>query len=181
MHETEITQLLEGCLAGNRISQNRLYAGFYNYAMSIAVRYMGSHDAAAEVVNDTFFKVFTRLDKYNPDWPFRFWLRRVLVNTAIDRLRARKRLPITEDIDRVGSHPEIESSIIADMTREQILRALHRLPPAYRTVFNLFVVDELSHDEISQLLGISIGASKSNLSRARQHLKQIFEHEYVLN
>lgn len=179
MHESEINDLLRGCREGNRTSQHRLYAGFYNYAMSIAVRYTGGQDSAAEVVNDTFFKVFTRLDRYSGEWPFRFWLRRILINTAIDHLRARQRLPIPENIDDVGKHPSVESGVVADLTREQILRAMHRLPPAYRTVFNLFVVDECTHEEISQLLGISVGASKSNLSRARQHLKQIFETEYA--
>lgn len=179
MHESEIHELLNGCREGSRASQHRLYSGFYNYAMSIAVRYVGNTDAAGEVINDTFYKVFTRLDRYTGEWPFRFWLRRILINTAIDHLRAKKRLPIPENIDDVGRHPSVESGVVAELTREQILRAMHRLPPAYRTVFNLFVVDECTHEEISEMLGISVGASKSNLSRARQHLKQIFDTEYA--
>lgn len=178
MHESEVTNIIQGCREGRRSSQQRLYAGFYNYAMSIAFRYVGNQTAAAEVVNDSFFKAFTHLDRFTGEWPFRFWLRKITVNTSIDYLRARKRLPVSDDLENLSRHPETECPIVAELTREQILRSLDRLPPAYRTVFNMFVVDECTHEEIAELLGISVGTSKSNLSRARQHLKQIFETEY---
>jgi RNA polymerase sigma factor (sigma-70 family) len=175
--DSELPQLLRACKQHQSSAQYRVYALFYHYAMSIAQRYVGTYETAEEVVNDAFFKVFTKIDRYEESQPFRFWLRRIVVNTAIDRLRGalnqQKFEPLPEQCDT-----EEESGIIQELTREQILDKLHRLPPAYRTVFNLFVVDGYTHEEIAQLLGISPGSSKSNLSRARQHLRALFSDDF---
>jgi len=170
-------QLLEGCRQNKRASQHQLFAMFFNYAMSIARRYTGNIESAEEVVNDSFFKVFTKIHLYNGDQPFRFWLRRVVINTAIDRLRSG--LQQSKVTELQPAHDSLaESGIVEDMTREQILSMIDQLPPSYRTVFNLFTVDGFSHEEIAETLNISVGASKSNLARARQHLKAIFADDF---
>lgn len=175
--ESKIGDLLRQCRQRKRSAQHQLFQIFYNYAMSIARRYVSNTETAEEVVNDAFFKVFTKVDLYEESLPFRFWLRRIVINTAIDRLRS------TLKTHESGTHYEqqaliIESSVVEDLTREQILAALDRLPPAYRTVFNLFVVDGFSHEEIAQMLNISSGTSKSNLARARQHLRALFSDDF---
>ena len=173
----KLDHLLEGCRKNERASQHQLFAMFFNYAMTIARRYTGNTEAAEEVVNDAFFKVFTKIQLYNGEQPFRFWLRRVVINTAIDRLRSglHQHAPIEW---QPSNDLQTEPGIVEDLTREQILSMLDLLPPSYRTVFNLFTVDGFSHEEIADTLGISVGASKSNLARARQHLKAIFADDF---
>lgn len=170
-------QLLDGCRQGKRSSQYRLYVQFYNYAMTVARRYSGTLETAEEVVNDAFFKVFTKIDLYSDSLPFRFWLRRIVINTAIDRFRAGIHVPAPVEL-QAWHDPEMDTGIVETLTHAQILAMLDYLPPAYRTVFNLFVVDGFSHEEIAETLQISVGTSKSNLSRARQHLKTMLTDEF---
>ena len=168
-----LEQILNGCREQNRASQQRLFAEFYNYSMTIARRYMGSQENAEEVVSDAFFKAFTRIDSYSGKMPFRFWLRRIVINTAIDHLRSSANIPEATEWQE-WHDVEMAIGIDEDLTQEQILAMMDRLTPAYRTVFNLFVVDGLTHDEIAALLEISPGTSKSNLARARQQLKTLY-------
>jgi RNA polymerase sigma-70 factor (ECF subfamily) len=177
MNDLELNEIINGCRQRHRASQEKLYSAFYNYAMTIARRYVGYSDEAEEVVNDAFFKVFTKLDLYGGQLSFKSWLRKIVVNTAIDRIRAQQRMPRVEELDYRAADSSMETEILTQLTKEQIYKSINKLPPAYKTVFTLYVVDEFTHEEISQTLGISVGASKSNLARARQILKTIFEHE----
>jgi RNA polymerase sigma factor (sigma-70 family) len=179
MTENELSQVLQGCRDRKQASQYRLYSQFYNYAMSIARRYVNAVYESEEIVNDAFYKVFTKIEQYSYENSFKAWLRRIVVNTSIDYIRAQKRLPQISDLEHFEFETEeLEADLIAAMTKTEVLGLVNQLPPAYRTVFNMYVVDELSHDEIADLLHISAGTSKSNLARARQHLKRIIiEHE----
>lgn len=172
MTEKELSILLEGCRSGERLSQQHVYRHFYSYVMAVCSRYAGNSDEAKEVLNDAFFKIFTKLDHYNPDYSFKGWLHRVVVNTAIDRYRSRQNQPVTEDLSHAQS-VEIETEVVEKLTKEEIFKMVQFLSPAYRTVFNLFVVDGFSHPEIAQKLNITEGASKSNLSKARMKLKKM--------
>ncbi len=145
--------------------------------MTVARRYMGNQENAEEVVNDAFFKVFTKLNYYSNEQPFRFWLRRIVINTAIDRLRSGLNIQPSAEL-QAWHDVETDNGIVEELTREQILAMIDHLPPAYRTVFNLFVVDGHSHEEIAGMLDINIGTSKSNLARARQHLKTIYLNDF---
>ena len=142
--------------------------------MSIAHTYALTHEEAEEIVNDAFVKVFTRIDTFGNKWTFKSWLRRIVINTAIDSYRARQVRPQTDDLD---SYYDVgfEMDIIETMGRDEILEKVLLLPPAYRMAFNLYVVEEFSHDEIATHLGISVGASKSNLFKARQQLKKLLQ------
>ena len=174
MNEIELARILEGCRAQNQTNQYELFALFYNYAMSIAHTYALTHEEAEEIVNDAFVKVFTRIDTFGNKWTFKSWLRRIVINTAIDSYRARQVRPQTDDLDcfyDVG----FEMDVIETMGRDEILEKVLLLPPAYRMAFNLYVVEEFSHDEIAAHLGISVGASKSNLFKARQQLKKLLQ------
>jgi RNA polymerase sigma factor (sigma-70 family) len=180
MTDNELQQLLEGCRRKERSSQYRLYTSFYAYSMSIVRRYIRHSETAEEVINDAFFKIFTKFDLFSGAQLFKPWLRRVLINTAIDRLRSEMRHPPIEEIQ---AHQEegTDAGMVEALTYQQVLAMLDRLPPSYRTVFNLFVVDGFSHEEIAESLQISVGASKSNLSRARQHLKTYLSEEYFFS
>lgn len=176
----DLDQLLQGCRQKDRASQQRLYSQFYNYAMSVARRYVNNLETAEEICNDTFFKVFTKIELYSGAMPFRYWLRRILINTAIDRLRSGMNTPALVELQS-WQDPEWDSGIIEELTHEQIIGMLDQLPPAYRMAFNLFVVDGFTHEEIAEVLQISVGASKSNLSRARQHLRKLLPNDFELS
>jgi RNA polymerase sigma factor (sigma-70 family) len=170
MTDNELTQLIEGCRKGERASQHKVYTHFYGYVLAVCARYAATHEEAKETLNDSFYKIFTKLDYYNPSYAFKGWLHRIVVNTAIDRYRSRQKHPLTEELSQAQS-VEIETEVVEMLTREEIFKMVQFLSPSYRTVFNLFVVEGYSHPEIAELLGISEGASKSNLAKARMKLK----------
>lgn len=179
-----LSDLLAGCLRNQRQSQELLYRQFYGYAMSVCLRYVSTREGALEVLNDGFLKVFTRLDQYDPAQPFKGWLRRILINTAVDHYRQEVRHYHHEDIGQVEQTVVSESAdAFSQLAHEDLLSLIQRLSPGYRLVFNLYVMDGFTHEEIAGQLGISIGASKSNLARARENLRLFLKHlnndEYV--
>jgi RNA polymerase sigma factor (sigma-70 family) len=174
-----LEDILAGCLRQHRTSQQRLFNLFYNYAMSIARRYAGGLNSAEEIVNEAFFKVFIKLDQYDSRYPFKPWFRRIIINSCIDQYRSSLQHRAIVFLDE-SLEIEDESGIIAELTQQQIFELLDQIPPAYRTVFNLYVVDGYTHEEIGENLNISIGTSKSNLSRARQHIKKLLHKELAL-
>lgn len=144
--------------------------------MSVCLRYAPTRDEALEVLNDGFLKVFTRLDQYDPAQPFKGWLRRILINSAIDHYRQEVRHQ-HEDVDKVAQVAVSEAAdAFSQLSYEELLGFVQRLSPAYRLVFNLYVMDGFTHEEIAGQLGISVGASKSNLARARENLRQLLKH-----
>ncbi len=178
-----LPDVLAGCLRNHRQSQELLYRQFYGYAMSICLRYAHTRDSAMEVLNDGFLKVFTRLDQYDPALPFKSWLRRILINTAIDHYRQEARHQ-HETIDPLEQTVVSQTpTVLSQLAHDDLMELIQRLSPAYRLVFNLYVMDGFTHEEIAGQLGISVGASKSNLARARENLRQLLKHlnndEYV--
>ncbi|GAB3986873.1 RNA polymerase sigma factor [Spirosoma daeguense] len=152
--------------------------------MSVCLRYAPTRESALEVLNDGFLKVFTRLDQYNPAQPFKGWLRRIMINAAVDHYRQEVKHYHQENVDYVENTAATETAdAFSQLAHEDLLALVQRLSPAYRLVFNLYVLDGFTHEEIASQLGISIGASKSNLARARENLrlllKQINYDEYV--
>ena len=128
------------------------------------------------MLNDGFLKVFTRLDQYEPTQPFKGWLRRILINTAVDHYRQEVRHFYHEDVDKADQVAVSEApDVYSQLSHEELMRLIQRLSPAYRLVFNLYVIDGFTHDEIAGQLGISSGASKSNLARARENLRQLLK------
>lgn len=174
MKETKVKLqlLIEGCRNGNSMSQKKLYEYFYGYAMNIGLRYGKNKQEALEIINDGFLKVFKNINRYDSAYPFKGWLHRVIVNAGIDYYRSHKNqisfLELTE-----GYHPlESPETFPAVSPNENMLPIIQELTPAYRVVFNLYVMEEYKHHEIAELLGISVGTSKSNLARAKARIKQ---------
>lgn len=140
--------------------------------MAIAFRYASNQDEANEILNDSFMKVFKHIKKYKEDRPFKAWLRTLVINTAINQYKKYLKHAHHDDIDEARSI-SLRQNALSDMGYKELLGLVQKLSPAYRTVFSLFVIDGYTHEEISERLGISIGASKSNLSRARGRLQQM--------
>jgi RNA polymerase sigma factor (sigma-70 family) len=168
--EPLVRQLIDGCLKKRLDDQQKLYRHFYSYTMSICLRYAGNKFEAADILNDGFMKVFTHLSKFDGQKPFHLWLRRIMMNTAIDYYRANLKYRKTYDLEEADGLGE-EDTIQSKLNYEDLLKLVQELPPSYRTVFNLFAIDGYSHEEIASMLGISVGASKSNLFKARQKLQ----------
>jgi RNA polymerase sigma-70 factor (ECF subfamily) len=147
--------------------------------MSICDRYAGNYDDAVEILNDGFLKIFKEIHKYRPAYAdsvasFKGWLRKIMVYTAIDHYRKIKKHLLNGHTDPVTLQVATsQESAIDKLSYQEIVRAIQHLSPAYRTVFNLFVMEGLSHEEISNKLGIAEGTSKSNLAKARMHLQKI--------
>ena len=137
------------------------------------MRYNSDRDSAQEVLQEGFIKVFEKLGAFDYKGSFEGWIRRIIANTAIDAIRKSKKNPYLTDNDndfKLGaSDPMVEKEELEfmDLKAEVAMEAIQKLSPAYRTVFNLFVLEDYSHKEIGELLGISEGTSKSNLSKAK--------------
>jgi len=175
MAEAQLHQLIKGCLMQDRASQKLLYKTFYGFAMAICLRYAGNRDTAAEVMNQGFLKVFTNIKSYDPVKPFKAWLGRIMVNVSIDHYRANHKLALVDDLD-AAEHVSDGELPDRKLNYEDLLAMVQKLPQSYRTVFNLFAIEGFSHEEISDMLHISTGASKSNLHKARAKLKDMILH-----
>lgn len=171
---TELEALLQSCREGNRKSQEMLYRQFYGYAMSVCMRYTRTRDEAIEVLNDGFMKVFTKSEKYDPERSFKGWLRRIMINTALDFYRQQVKHYFHEDVSE-AAHTPVDETALGKLEHEELITLVQQLSPAYRMVFNLYVIDGYSHEEIAEKLEISVGTSKSNLARARENLKNMLK------
>ncbi|GAB3577028.1 sigma-70 family RNA polymerase sigma factor [Spirosoma luteolum] len=173
-----LPDLLAGCLRNHRQSQELLYRQFYGFAMSVCLRYAPTRESALEVLNDGFLKVFTRLDQYDPAQPFKAWLRRILINTAVDHYRQELRHFYHDSVEQAGqASVATGADAYSQLAYDELLKLVQMLSPAYRLVFNLYVMDGFAHDEIAEKLGISVGASKSNLARARENLRVLLKQQ----
>jgi len=177
MTDERLETLIIACRQMDRQSQQEVYNHFYGVVFGVCLRYAGSSEEAKELANDSFFKAFTRLEQFEPGGNFGGWLYTIARRTALDRYRVAVRQPQMLGFEAIGSIPttEPERQILDQLDAEEKLKLVQQLPPAYRTVFNLYVIEEYTHEEISEALGISMGASKSNLSKARAKLREMVE------
>jgi len=170
-------KLIEGCKRMNRHSQKELYMKYYNQGLKICLRYSNNYDDAIEILNDGFLKVFTKIHLKKKEAPLKNWIMRIMVNTAIDFYRIHLKELFMEDIENVQKASELETAL-EKIGYKELIGLVQKLSLAYRTVFNLFVIDGYSHEEIASQLSISVGASKSNLYKARENLKKMIESTY---
>ncbi len=163
--------LLEGCLKSDRKSQELLYKQYFGFAMNICLRYSKTKDEALEILNDAFLKVFLKINTYDFTRPFGVWLKRIVVNTAIDAYRSQNKHYNHLDIESVYSYQNEEVTPLQKMGYDELLEITKKLPKNYQINFNLYVIEGYTHDEIAKMMNISVGTSKSNLSRAREMLR----------
>jgi len=152
---------------------------FYAYGMSITLRYAESRDEAANILNDAFMKVFSNIKKYNRDRPFKPWFRRIVINTAINQYHKTKKHRQLEELDLSNNGVQKEEQIISGISYDEIIEMVQQLSPAYRTVFNLYVIEGFKHREIADMLDIAVGTSKSNLAKAKRNLQSILEKNFI--
>lgn len=161
-------KLIQQCRKGRPEAQRALYERYSPSLMAVCRRYLGSSEDAEEALSNSFIKIFRRLDQYRGEGALAAWMRRIAVNEALDFLRYRKNhFSAWPEKGLEAPAQEQEQSDEAD----QLLQMIESLPLGYKTVFNLYAIEGYSHREIAELLGISEGTSKSQLSKARRELQ----------
>lgn len=183
-NKAHLEELIKGCLRQDRRSQEELFKLYYGKMLGVCMRYSRDRDTAEEMLQEGFIKIFDKLEAFDYSGSFEGWIRRIVVNTAIDRIRKSKKNPMLTDQDedfKLGSEDPMVSAEEIEFTgikAELAMEAIQELSPAYQAVFNLYVIEDYTHKEIAEILGISEGTSKSNLSKAKLNLQRILNEKF---
>lgn len=166
----EIT-LAKNCIEGDQRAQQKLFEMYAPKMMGVCLRYMKDHAQAEDVLQDGFVKVFTKLDKYTGNGSLEGWVRRIMVNTALDELRKTNKFKTNVSMDDVDYKVESDADALSSLLEEDLLKLIQEMPDGYKTVFNMFAIEGFSHKEIGEKLGVSENTSKSQYSRAKAYLR----------
>lgn len=177
----DIEKVINGCLKGKRKYQEILHKAFYSKMLLACMRYSQNTAEAEDLLHDGFLKLYAKLEKYNYQGSFEGWIRRIIVNNAIDFIRKRKEFTVGFDSENEhiindkldNTDVDMEELESSEKNAQLIINAIQQLSPAYKTVFNMYVMEDMSHKEIAEELGISVGSSKSNLSKAKLRIREI--------
>jgi RNA polymerase sigma-70 factor (ECF subfamily) len=170
---SEIKEIINGCLAGNRRDQELLYRRHASKLYAVCLQYSGNNEEARDILQEGFIKIFENLGNYKHEGSFEGWMRRITVNTALEKFRSRNSLYRVDDIDQLPEpDAEPDNHDYAGLEAADLLEIIRELPTKYRLVFNLYAIEGYSHKEIGEMINISEGTSKSNLSRARVILQR---------
>ena len=168
-----LDQLIKNCINKNAQAQSQLYKQFASKLFSLCLKYSKNYAEAEDNLHDAFITIYNKIDQYNNKGSFEGWLKRIAINTALQRYREDVGV---YDIVNEGNIEDVSVDINDDnVSIDFLLKIIQELPDRYRLVFNLYVLDGYSHVEISELINISTGTSKSNLARARMILKEKIE------
>ena len=163
---------IDACIARERWAQKKLYEDNYSLLLGVCLRYSSSQDDAMDILHEGFIKILNNIHKYQAGTSLIAWMRRIIVNTAIDyyRMQTRRR---TEDLETAYTVQSADPDALSQLTVQEIIKCIQQLSPAYRSVFNLYVIEGFSHKEIADLLEITESTSRSNLVKARSKLKDL--------
>ncbi|TXE13043.1 RNA polymerase sigma factor [Seonamhaeicola algicola] len=167
-----LNQLIENCKRNDTKAQGELYKLFASKLFSLCLKYSRNHAEAEDNLQDAFLTIFNKIEQYKGKGSFEGWLKRITVNTALQRYRSQKVFDIVNENTVEDVEVDIEES---NYSIDYLLQIIQELPDRYRLVFNLYVLDGYSHKDIAEMLKINVGTSKSNLARARQILKKNIE------
>ena len=169
--------LIQECLKGKRKAQGELYRRYAAKMMGVCMRYSRNRDMAHDQLQEGFIKVFTNLNEYSGNGSFEGWMRKIFINCALEKIRRSKVFPLTfptEETEQETSFP----NALEEISAQEMLDLIHRLPPGYQTIFNLFAIEGFSHKEIGAMLRITEGTSRSQYARARYTLQQMIKNLY---
>ncbi|RYU90987.1 sigma-70 family RNA polymerase sigma factor [Mucilaginibacter terrigena] len=167
-----IDELVKCCKAGQRKAQELLYKQFAAKMLGVCMRYATDKMEAEDMLQNGFIKMFQKIDDYRGDGSFEGWVRRIMVHSSIEYYRRHHKMMQVVDIDNTGHEPSVNATAASSLEAKDLLMLIKALSPGYRMVFNMYAIDGYSHKEIAEIVGISEGASKSQLSRARAILKE---------
>ncbi|WP_247237521.1 RNA polymerase sigma factor [Telluribacter sp. SYSU D00476] len=165
-------ELVNGCRQRDRLAQKRLYDVFAGKMFAICLRYTKNRPDAEDVLQDAFIKIYENIDSFRGECPLEFWVRSVVVNTALKHLRKQKHLMELDDVHTQDNHVAATELTLSSFQWQQLMGFIHELPTGCQTVFNLYAIEGYQHNEIAQMMGISEGTSKSQYARARMLLQQ---------
>lgn len=169
--EQQFEDLVAGCASGNREEQGRLYQFFSSRMFAVCLYYAKDQTDAEDILHDGFMKVFKSIKQYKGTGSLEGWIKRIMINTALERFRKQNYLYSVEEVVEVVEDEGYEN-IVSSISFQDLIDLIRELSPQYRIVFNLYAVEGHSHKEIADLLEISVGTSKSNLARARKILQE---------
>ncbi len=178
-HTLSDLELIRRCSEGDPRAQELLYKRYFSFAMSICIRYTRNRFEAMEIVNDSYMKVLDNISEHDGSGSFRSWYGRILVNSAIDNYRRNAKHSSHLQITDIETTEEREPEISAELSANEILSLFSLLPDHYRVTFNLYEIEGYSHEEIGQMLDISSSTSRSNLSRAKKMLRELYKSNFT--
>ncbi len=171
--------IIKGCLSNKQQSQEALYRKYSSYLFGVSIRYTKDYSAAEDVLHESFIKIFTSISSYKGTGSIKSWMRTIVINTALEKFRKQFQLYFVDNIEDTREYL-ITDGFYSELNTKDLLKLVADLPPAYKIVFNLYTIDGYSHKEIASKLNISVGTSKSNLSRARKILQTKVKEQFTL-
>ena len=168
--------IIEGCIAGKRNAQHQLYLKYASVMMAVCMRYTRSREEAEDILQEGFLKIFQKISTFRREGSLEGWMKRIIINHALNIFRKNRNIPFHEDISGINE-TEItglndESGTLEPVSADTLLSMIQSLPEGYRLVFNMYVFEEFSHKEIAETLNISENTSKTQLMKARRHLRK---------
>jgi RNA polymerase sigma-70 factor (ECF subfamily) len=182
----QLNEVINQCIRKEKEGQELFFKHFYGKMMAVCSRYSRDRDEAQDILQDAFMKVFDNLQKYKVTGSIEGWVRRIFVNTAIDHYRKQKNKYNLEEDGKVADensyYNELEEneSVYSKIKPNDILEAMEQLSPAYKMVFNLYAIENYTHQEVAEILDINIGTSKSNYAKAKAKVKHLLEQKFHL-
>ena len=173
------TGLVEGCKRGDSHAQRCLYDRFAPAMLAVCHRYARKHDDALDMLQEAFIKVFQNISRYDDRGSLEGWIRRIVVNTAIDHLRKHKHQLLEQDASEAVHLSAHTENALDHLELETLLKVVQSLPDGYRMIFNLYAIEGFSHAEIGEQLGITESTSRSQYTRARGLLRKRIEQVYM--
>lgn len=168
--------IIKGCIAGKRSAQNALYRKFSAMMLSVCMRYAQNRDEAEDILQEAFIKIFQNIATFRGEGSFEGWMKRIMINHALNHYRKNKKIPFHQDIDEINEQEILNKEEVSGhhepVSAEILLSLIQLLPQGYRMVFNLYVFEEYSHKEIANELNISENTSKTQLLKARRMLRR---------
>ncbi len=167
-------QLIEGCIRKKRWARKELFERYRKRMLGVCLRYSSSKDEAEDIMLTGFLNIFNKIETYDNKGSFEGWIRRIMVNTAIDNYRKNKKHYSHTDIETLDTEeiPSMVTDFPDNLSTQDILAMVQQLPTGYRMVFNLFAIEGYNHGEIAEMLGISANTSKTQLHKARMMLQK---------
>ena len=173
-------QIVQGCIAGEALYQRQLYTKFQAKMLGVCIRYVKNKEEAQDILQDGFIQIFNKIDTFQGKGSLEGWIRKIMVNTALQHIRKNKAISHHESIDGLEEKISSQEFILETIAANDILKFIHQLPMGYRTVFNLYAIEGYSHKEIAKQLNISVNTSFSQFSRAKTLLQKLIAENKVI-
>lgn len=168
----DLKQIVYGCIKGKRQLQSKLYKMFASEMYGVCLRYTGNESDAQDLLQEGFVKIFEKLKDFQWKGSLEGWMKKIFIRLALDKYKSKFSLLSIDDVNTNDDLSDKEASALDELSVKEILLMIQQLPEQYRTVFNLYVVEGHSHQEIAEMTGIGVSTSRSNLVRAKNILRE---------